>query len=270
MAFGIARLPDWRLARGMTGIMRGCGCVLGLGVWAAAADPVADTRVYELRTYHAAAGKRDALLERFRNHADGLFKKHGMTPVGYWVPVDSGDPTLVYLLAFADAAAREASWKSFVADEQWKQVVAASEAKGRLVRRADSLLLKATDFSPGFTPGAGVHVYELRTYTTPPGRLADLHRRFRDHTLGLFAKHGMTSLGYFQVLPGQPGDDVTLVYFLAHRNAAAAAQSWAAFRADPQWLAAKSASESAAGGSLTVADGVKSLMLQATPFSALR
>ena len=97
-----------------------------------------------------------------------------------------------------------------------------------------------------------------------------MHSRFRDHTLGLFAKHGLTSLGYFQPLPGQPAAANTLLYFLAHKDAAAAKSSWDAFRADPAWLAAKNASETAAGGSLTVPDGVVSIFLKPTDFSPLQ
>src|SRR5262245_46600564 len=54
-----------------------------------------DTRVYELRTYYAPAGKLDALHARFRDHTLKLFEKHGMTNVGYWVPVDNPDNKLI-------------------------------------------------------------------------------------------------------------------------------------------------------------------------------
>jgi hypothetical protein len=37
-------------------------------------------------------------------------------------------------------------------------------------------------------------VYELRTYTTLEGRLPALHKRFSDHTLQIFKKHGMTNV----------------------------------------------------------------------------
>ena len=40
-------------------------------------------------------------------------------------------------------------------------------------------------------------VFELRTYTAPDGKLSDLHKRFRDHTLRIFEKHGMTNIGYW-------------------------------------------------------------------------
>jgi hypothetical protein len=251
---------------------------LVLGLFAAVSLAVAadekprDPRFFELRTYHAEPGKLEALLTRFRDHTCKLFEKHGMTNVGYWVPADNKDHLLVYLLAYPDRTARDAAWKGFLADEDWKKAAAASEVNGKLVGKIDELFLTATDFSPGFPANVAgsERLFELRTYSTHPGKLPKLQQRFRDHTIGLFQKHGMTNGGYFRPVAGQPAADDTLVYFLAHRDAAAAEKSWAAFRADPVWVAAKKASEDAAGGSLTVPDGVKSVFLKPVDFSALK
>jgi hypothetical protein len=235
-------------------------------------EKTSDPRLFELRTYQAEPGKLDALLSRFRDHTCKLFEKHGMTNVGYWVPVENPDRLLIYLLAYPDRAARDASWKGFLADEDWRTAAAASEADGKLVAKIGERFLTATDFSSAFAPAAGgaERLFEMRTYTTTPGKLPDLHQRFRDHTTGLFAKHGMTNGGYFRLSAGQEGADDTLLYFLAHQDAAAAEKSWAAFRADPVWVAAKKASEDAAGGSLTVPDGVKSLFLKPVDFSPVK
>ncbi|MDB6080334.1 MAG: hypothetical protein JWO82_4081, partial [Akkermansiaceae bacterium] len=170
--------------------------------------------------------------------------------------------------------AREADWKAFNEDPEWQKAKAASEVDGTLVTKADQLFLSATDFSAGFppsAPGAPERSFEMRTYTTNPGLLPNLHSRFRDHTREFFKAHGMTSLGYFQPVEGQPGHDNTLVYFLANKDQAAAAESWKAFQADPGWIATKKASEEKAGGSLTVVpDGVKSIFLKPTDFSPIR
>ena len=74
-------------------------------------------------------------------------------------------------------------------------------------------------------------VYELRTYTTNPGKMADLHKRFRDHTMRLFEKHGIKNIGYW--VPIDKPD--TLVYLVAHKSREAATQSWKEFLADPEW-----------------------------------
>ena len=232
----------------------------------------ADSRVFELRTYTAPADKLDALQARFRNHTTALFTKHGMTNVGYWLPAENPDHQLVYLLAYPDPAAREASWKSFLADPEWQAVVKESEANGKLVSKVTSLFLATTPFSPGFSPPTGneTRVYEMRTYIAMPEFLPALHARFQNVTLQMFKKHGMTSLGYFSLTPEQSGAKQTLVYFLAHKDAQAAAASWDAFRADPEWIAAKQASETTVGGSLTIVDGVKSTFLVPTDFSPIR
>lgn len=61
-----------------------------------------------------------------------------------------------------------------------------------------------------------------------------------------------------------------MIYLLAHRSKEAAEKSFAAFRADPAWIEARKKSEEAAGGSLTVAGGVKSEFLAPTDFSAMK
>jgi hypothetical protein len=236
-----------------------------------------DTRVFEMRTYYAAPGKLDALNARFRDHTCKLFEKHGMTNIGYWMPIENPDSKLVYVLAYPSMEAREKSWKEFGADPDWKKAQSESEKDGKLVTKVEQIYFKAQDYSPEIKPGTGKgeRVFELRTYTTEPGRLDALNARFRDHTTKLFAKHGMTNMFYGKLLPEQPkntgllsGPDSTLIYLLAHDSVDAAKNSFDAFRKDADWVAAKEASEKAAGGSLTVAkDGVKSVFMKATDYS---
>ncbi len=107
-----------------------------------------DTRCFEMRTYYAAPGKLDALNARFRDHTCKLFEKHGMQNLGYWVPMDNPDNKLIYLLAYPSREAREKSWKAFMADPDWQKAYKASEVNGRLVAKAESLFLSATDYSP--------------------------------------------------------------------------------------------------------------------------
>lgn len=237
-----------------------------------------DTRLFEMRVYHAAPGKLDALHARFRDHTCALFEKHGMTNLGYFVPEgDNPERKLVYFLAFPDRAARDKAFRDFGADPEWKRVVASSEAQGKLVDRIDNAFLRAADFSPRAAAGpVGRPLLELRTYTTEPGRLPNLLARFRDHTLRLFERHGMVNLPYWVLDGNQAGARSTLVpgrtliYLLAHRDRASAAASFASFRADPDWVRARSDSEKAAGGSLTVPEGVKGEFLVPTDYSRVK
>ncbi len=225
----------------------------------------ADTRCYELRVYHAAPGKLEALEARFRDHTLKLFEKHGFTNVGYWVPVDNKDNLLIYVISSADREAHDKAWKDFVADADWKEVVKTTEAQGKLVTKVDSTYLTATDFSPEIkaSKGDAARVFELRTYTPGPDKMDALLTRFRDHTLKLFEKHGMTNIAYWT---RQDKDNNQLIYILAHTSVDDAKKSWDAFRADPDWVAAKKASE--VNGSLTAK--VESVYMTPTDFSAMK
>src|SRR5262249_23345982 len=106
-------------------------------------------RVFELRTYTANEGKLQALHARFRHHTVELFKKHGMTNVGYWPPKDAppAENALVYLLAYPSREAATKSWESFRNDPVWKKVKQESEANGELVKKVDSVYMDPTDYS---------------------------------------------------------------------------------------------------------------------------
>jgi hypothetical protein len=107
----------------------------------------ADTRYFELRTYHAAAGKMDALNTRFKEHTNKLFKKHGMEIVGFWTDVNQPD-VLVYMLAYPSKEARDKSWKAFQEDPDWIKAKSESEKDGKLVDKVESKFLTPTDYSP--------------------------------------------------------------------------------------------------------------------------
>jgi len=121
----------------------------GFIVFAAKGDEKMDPRVFELRTYHAAPGKMEALHARFRDDTRKLFKKHNMTVIGFWSPTDAEQAKrqLVYLLAFPSQEAAAKSWKDFQADPEWTAVKEASEKDGKLVERIESVYLNPTNYS---------------------------------------------------------------------------------------------------------------------------
>ncbi|MCX7008536.1 MAG: NIPSNAP family protein [Kiritimatiellaeota bacterium] len=255
------------------------GLVLGLlsfslNAVAAEAPAAKDTRCYEMRVYYAAPGKLDALQARFRDHTCKLFEKHGMVNVGYWIPVENPENKLIYVLAYPSREAREKSWKEFGADPDWLQARKASEVDGKLTcKPADITFLQATDFSPEIKPsgGATARVFEWRTYTCTPNNLPNLLTRFRDHTLKLFEKHGMTNVAYWTPTDAGKGADNTLIYILAHASKEAAAEAFKKFWVDPVWMEVKAASEKAAGGPLTqAANGLQSVFMLPTNFSPLK
>ena len=108
-------------------------------------------------------------------------------------------------------------------------------------------------------------VFELRTYTTEEGKLDALQARFRDHTMKLFEKHGMTNIGYWTP-EDAPLARNTLIYVLAHPSREAAKKSWDEFRNDPEWKRVREASE--ANGKIV--SKLESVFMDATDYSPMK
>jgi hypothetical protein len=127
-----------------------------------------------------------------------------------------------------------------------------------LVLGAGLQWVRAADAPPG-------RVFELRTYHTLPGRLDALHKRFREHTMKIFEKHGMSNVGYWT--PEDPAiRDNTLIYVISHASREAATKNWQEFHDDPEWKAVAAASE--ADGKIV--EKVDSVFMDATDFSPLK
>jgi hypothetical protein len=243
--------------------------LLGLLAAPAAAQPP-EPPVYQLRTYSTAPGKLPVLLERFEKTNLPLFRKHGIALVGAWTPAagDTAGDRLVYLVRFPSRAAVDANFKAFLDDPEWKSVYGAEkETHGTVVSKAEIVTLAPTNFSPLPTALSGVGpdtVHELRVYHASPGKLENLLTRFREHTLKLFEKHGMTNVVYGVPAQGEPGAGATLFYFLAYKDRDGATASWKAFRDDPAWQAVYKASQP---DGIPLAAKVESYFLTPTTFS---
>src|SRR5688572_18484081 len=107
-----------------------------------------DSRCFELRTYTVRAegpGSIDLLHSRFRQHTNRLFRKHGMTIVGFWQPLNAGmERTLIYVLAYKDSAARDAAWDAFRNDPEWKDVT----SKMQVGTQVEAVFMNSTDYGP--------------------------------------------------------------------------------------------------------------------------
>ena len=108
--------------------------------------------------------------------------------------------------------------------------------------------------------------FEIRTYYAMPGKLEDLHARFRNHTVKLFKKHGMQIVGFWGPTDKEAGSENKLVYILAYPSREAREQAWRAFRTDPEWQAAQKKSEE--NGKLV--EKVESAVLMATDYSPVK
>ena len=227
--------------------------------------------VYELRTYTTNEGKLDNLNARFRDHTVGLFTKHGMESVGYWVPTDGpkAKNTLIYVLKHKDRSAAKASWQAFLADPDWKTVAKESQKDGRILAKApDSVYMDATDYTPAFANKGkgGDGVFELRIYRCNENKLSNLDARFRDHTIRLFNRHGLTSVAYWHPTD-EPGSKDTLIYIVRHKSRESAGTSWKSFGGEQEWK--KVAKESQKDGRF-LRERPESIYMKPTDYSAIK
>jgi NIPSNAP len=124
------------------------------------------------------------------------------------------------------------------------------------------LMLTALLCALGFSQ---TRVYELRTYTCYEGKLEDLKKRFRDHTIRIFKRHGMESVGYW--VPEDPEKSkTTLIYIISHASREQATKNWQEFRNDPEWK--KVSAESEANGKIV--QKVDFIFMDPTDFSMLK
>jgi hypothetical protein len=202
-------------------------------------------KLYEVRIYYPMPGKYAEIVDRFRQYTTKLFTKHGMENIGYWTPTDTARHELIYILAYPNRAARDTSWKHFGADPEWQAVDAKTQANGKLVDHVDQIFMTEADFSPAISPKKDKQprTFELRTYTAEPGKLPDLLTRFRDHTVGLLDKHGMTNIGYWLTQKVDANGQAQLLYIVAHPTEATGKQHWGEFSNDAAWKTARTASE---------------------------
>ncbi|HVS61989.1 MAG TPA: NIPSNAP family protein [Thermoanaerobaculia bacterium] len=107
--------------------------------------------------------------------------------------------------------------------------------------------------------------YELRVYIAADGKLDALHERFREHTLDLFEKHGMTVVAFWTPTDAERAS-TTLIYVLSYPDAEARAKSWKAFAEDPEWR--RVYQESHKDGPLV--EKVESTMMTPTDYSPMR
>jgi hypothetical protein len=107
-------------------------------------------RVFELRTYTAHPGKFEAMKARFRDHIIPLFKKHGLTLIGFWTYADApgSENTLVYVLAHQSREEAKKNWAAFLADPVRQKVWAETEKDGPINLKVESVFLNPVDFSP--------------------------------------------------------------------------------------------------------------------------
>jgi len=105
--------------------------------------------VYELRLYQVNDGKMDALIARFGEHTDSIFRRHNMKSIGYWRPEDApySQNLFIYILEHPSREEARKNWAAFQSDPEWQKVKADSETSGPLANHIDSYFMDPTTFS---------------------------------------------------------------------------------------------------------------------------
>jgi hypothetical protein len=194
--------------------------------------------LYESRVYLTVPGRLPALNDRFAKHTMEFFRKHGIGMLGFWTDEIGVSNRLTYILVFDSMADREKKWTNFQADPGWHKVRADTEASGPIVAQVLNTFMRLTPYSP--QPQLKSNIQELRVYDAMPGKLPALHDRFANHTMKLFAKHGMENIAYWT---DDVGTSNRLVYLLGYPDLGAREKSWSKFMADADWQQARADSE---------------------------
>jgi hypothetical protein len=269
---------------------------ISIGLTGLASEPL-----YELRIYQPAEGGQAKLLQFMETQGLKLVQKNGLDVVAAFTPTDPKDTRIVTLVRHADRDACDAAYSKMESNPEIQAAFSNAFPSGLPLKSLTRIFLSPTDYSPALaadakgTDAKPDRVFELRTYIATPNNLEALHARFRDHTMKLFQKHGITNLVYWNIAKGEsmtasevlkgvsptdrgtadiasdlPATGNTLVYFITHRSEEAAKSSFDSFRQDAVWDKVRTESEKAAGGSLTAGNGVKSWFLKPTNFSPLK
>jgi hypothetical protein len=203
-------------------------------------------KLYELRFYTTLPGKLPDLHARFRDHTMKLFEKHGMENIIYWTVSegtkqdgDDKDNMLIYVVAHKDEAAKDASWKAFLSDPEWKAAAAKSEENGKILAKApEAILMRDVPFSAADEPvnkdsDVPARLWELRQYNDGPERVPHTVDRFASGEDKIFSKHGMQTVKFWTAT-----DNSAFIYLLAHKDRSAANASWKGFMSDfPKFMA---------------------------------
>ena len=257
----------------------------------------AEEALYEMRVYTPESGRRADMLKLMEGTGRKFLAIHKLDLVGAWTPNDAAEERVVTLIKHADRKSCDAAWSAFQADPAWQSESKAAAIDGKMpVKGVERIFFTVNDYSPELKKeDVGNRVFELRTYIATPNNLGALNKRFKNHTLGLFQKHGMTNIVYWSIAKDEPmpaakllnavspvgkgnaeisaelpADGNALVYFITHKSEDAAKASFDSFGKDDAWKKARTESEQAAGGSLTAGGAVKSWFLKPTSFSPLK
>ncbi len=246
--------------------------LLGAEQLSAANEPTGPKTIYEILTLRLQSGDQmGRLLAWYEKRVFPIFQKHHFGPVGmFTVQVGPAMPSLVEILSYPSLGEMSAMWDRLFADPDWVAARADLEAGDPAYYRRDSMLLRATPFSPPLAAtatGSPAHkIYELRIYESPTVRqLGYLHDRFAGGEIDIFHKSGIHPVFYADTLvgPNMPN----MAYLIPFENLGAREAAWAAFGSNPDWQKIRDDSIKRGG---EIVRNITNLFLAPVSFSMLR
>jgi len=214
--------------------------------------------IYEVRTYDL---KPHSLPEVEKRFGEAYEKRKKLSEMyAFWHTEVGPLNQIIHVWPYKDLEERARIRAQAIAEKVWPP------ATGEFLVNQRTDIFVAANFMPKIAPGKYGPWFEMRTYTANEGKLPTLETRFRDHTIRIFNKYSMTSIGYWIPEDG-PTSQTTLVYILAHPSREAAKANWAKFQSDPEWQ--KVRKESIERGGQVVQDSSITL-LRAAAFSPIR
>ncbi|MDX1951731.1 MAG: NIPSNAP family protein [Verrucomicrobiota bacterium] len=222
----------------------------------------------EFRLYQVVPGKLEAVLERFRDKIEPLYKKHQIRALGYWTNVLTPEkPIFLYLLSDSSQESLASKMKAFAEDPEFKKAYAESTQKhGPTVEKIETFKVNPLDLPAEAAPNSiqMSRTFEFRHYIVTPGRMNDYIQNYKEHRTALFSKHGLSNYGYWQSAdPGQPD---SFFMMLTHTSVDAINKAKAAYHADPAWNEAVKPLDKAGPPTKSVV----SIMLKAVDFSPVK
>ena len=107
-------------------------------------------------------------------------------------------------------------------------------------------------------------LYEYRCYTVAPGKMPDLQKRFRDHTIRIWERYDIKPVAFFT--PVVAANNNQFIFILEFKDMAHRENAWNAFMADPEWQEALARSHDNG----IIVTNVENKFLAATDFSPIK
>jgi hypothetical protein len=241
------------------------------GEEAEAQQPARKTRLYRLHYLYFRQGDQGSRINQFLSSQMALITKHIHTVGVFSSLIAPHNPMTLVLTGFSGFEEMELAEERLRRDSGYQAAFEEMEKGAEPpYDHADTVLLRATDFSPEIVPlkekPKAARIFELRVYHSPTERqLRQLHERFSGPEIGIFHRVGVHPILYANTIAGP--DMPNLTYLTPFATLSDREKAWDAFGADPEWVKARTESI-ARGGQIVSENNI--MLLRAAAFSPIQ